>query len=158
MAILKIARLGNPVLRQKAQRIPEKEIRNPEVQQLIRDIIETMREYDGVGLAAPQVHESLQLIVMEAQEYSKKPAKRPAPPIILINPSLVILSKKISEDWEGCLSIPDLRGLVPRHTEIMVKAFNPAGKKIGFKAKGFFARMIQHEYDHLRGEVYLDRM
>ncbi len=158
MAILKIARLGNPVLRQRAQPIPEKEIKNPEVQRLIRDMVETMRKYEGVGLAAPQVHESLQLIVIESIENPDKPAKKPAPLAILINPAVTILSEKVVEDWEGCLSVPDMRGLVPRHMEIKVQAYDPAGKQFSFKAKDFLARVIQHEYDHLMGEVYLDRM
>jgi peptide deformylase len=158
MAILKIARLGNPVLRRRAQPIPEKEIKSPEVQRLIRDLVATMREYEGAGLAAPQVHESLQLIAIESIENPDRPAKKPAPPIILINPALTILSEKVVEDWEGCLSVPDMRGWVPRHAEIKVQAFDPAGKQFTCRAKDFFARVIQHEYDHLMGEVYLDRM
>jgi peptide deformylase len=158
MAILKIARLGNPVLRKKAQPIPEKEIQNPDVQRLIRDMVATMREYEGVGLAAPQVHESLQLIVIESLEDPDKPDKKPLPLSVLINPALTVLSAQAIEDWEGCLSVPDMRGLVPRPAEIKVQAYNPAGKQISFRARDFYARVIQHEYDHLVGEVYLDRM
>jgi peptide deformylase len=158
MAILKIARLGNLVLRKKAQPVPEKEIQKSDVQRLIRDMVATMREYEGVGLAAPQVHESLQIIVIESIENPDKPNKKPLPLSVLINPALTVLSEHAIEDWEGCLSIPDMRGLVPRPVEIKVQAYNPTGKPISFSARDFYARVIQHEYDHLVGRVYLDRM
>jgi peptide deformylase len=158
MAILKVARLGNPVLREKAKPVPEGEISSPGIRSLIADMVETMREYGGAGLAAPQVHEPLQIIVIDALEVSGKPPKKGAPLTVLINPALTVLSAETDEDWEGCLSIPDLRGLVPRHREIRVQAFDPSAKSVNFKARDFFARVVQHENDHLLGEVFLDRM
>jgi peptide deformylase len=158
MSILKVARLGNPVLRQKAKPIPEAEIAAPEIRRLIADMVETMRAYGGAGLAAPQVHELLQVIVVDSQEDPENSRRKPTPLTILINPALTVLSEQIDEEWEGCLSIPDLRGRVPRHREIKVQAYHPTGKAISFKARNSFAHVIQHEYDHLMGEVFLDRM
>jgi peptide deformylase len=158
MAILKVARLGNPILRKVAEPVPVKSISNPGVQRLIQDMVETMREYDGVGLAAPQIHESLQIIVVDAVGYSRDPEAKRSASVVLINPAIEVISEMKINDWEGCLSIPDLRGLVPRHEEIKVKAFDPAGKSLNFHAQGFHARVIQHEHDHLIGRVFLDRM
>ena len=158
MSILKVARLGNPVLREPAKPLPLKEISSSWVQQLIRDMVETMREYDGVGLAAPQVHQPSQILVVEALEDSKSPKDDVTPLTVLINPVISVISERLEEDWEGCLSIPDLRGLVPRYQEIEVQGIEPSGKKSQFRARGFFARVIQHEYDHLIGKVFLDRM
>ena len=158
MSILKVARLGNPVLREKAKPIPAKAILGPEIQSLIRNMVETIREYEGVGLAAPQVHESVQLMVIEVLNDPDNSRKKATPLTVLINPALTIVSEQMDEDWEGCLSIPDLRGLVPRHVEIKVQAFDAAGKTVSFHARDFFARVIQHEYDPLTGIVFLDRM
>ena len=155
MAILKIANLGNPVLRVPAE--PVKNIQAPEIQRLIDDMVETMREYRGVGLAAPQVHRSLQIAVIEALE-SEEPSHGTANPTILINPRIEPVSERIEEDWEGCLSIPNLRGKVPRYAEIEVQASDRRGKGVTLKATEFFARVIQHENDHLIGTVFLDRM
>jgi peptide deformylase len=155
---LNVARLGNPILREKAKPVPEKDITSLEIQTLIRDMIETMREYGGVGVAAPQVHESVQIMVIDSLEDPDNPRKKNTPLTVLINPALTIVSEQLVEDWEGCLSIPDMRGLVPRHREIKVQAFDPSGKTVSFVARDFLARVIQHEYDHLMGEVFLDRM
>jgi len=155
MAILKIANLGNPILRIPAE--PVKNIRAPEIQRLIDDMIETLREYHGVGLAAPQVHRSLQIVTIEAE---LEPDESPVPPAptILINPRIVSACERLEENWEGCLSIPNLRGKVPRHTDVEVQAHDRRGKPISFAANDFFARVIQHECDHLVGTVFLDRM
>jgi peptide deformylase len=158
MAILKIARLGHPVLRKKAIRVPEKQIHEPAIQQLIQDMIDTLQDNEGVGLAAPQVHESLQIVVMESLKKTRSSSPSKNPFVVLINPVISPLSKEMSEDWEGCLSLPDLRGMVPRHKQIKVQAFDPSGKPVCFKARDFQARVIQHECDHLHGTVYLDRM
>ncbi len=155
MAILKIANLGNPVLRIPAE--PVKNIQSPEIQRLIDDMIETMREYRGVGLAAPQVHRPVQLAIIEALE-SERPAHGTANPTVLINPRIVPATDRMEEDWEGCLSIPNLRGKVPRFVEIEVQASDRRGKQVSLKAVDFFARVIQHEHDHLLGTVFLDRM
>lgn len=158
MSLLKVARLGHPVLRNIAKPIPVSEIPGGQIQDLIENMIETMREYEGVGLAAPQVHESLQIAVIDALEYPEKTKLSPTPLMVLINPALTILSEKLDEDWEGCLSIPDLRGLVPRYQAIKVQAYDQSGKLLEFKALGLQARVIQHEYDHLIGKVFLERM
>jgi len=125
----------------------------PAIQKLIDDMVETMVEYYGVGLAAPQVHESLSLAVLESHG-----ARGDFPLMVLVNPAVTVLDEEMIEDWEGCLSIPDFRGRVPRWRKLRVEALDRNGKKIQFTAEGFFARVIQHEFDHLMGKVYLDRM
>jgi len=158
MSILKIAKLGHPVLRDVAKPVPVEQIPNAEIQRLIQDLIETMREYGGVGLAAPQVHRSLQIFAVEALAGSEQSQRKETPLTLLINPVVTVTSERMVEDWEGCLSIPDLRGLVPRYQEIRVQAFDPGGKAVNFQASDFPARVIQHEHDHLTGKVFLDRM
>ncbi len=158
MAILKIAQMGNPILRRPAEPVPEKSIKAPVLQRFIDDIIETMREYNGVGLAAPQVHESLQVVVIEAQENPRYPDAPHIPLTILINPVVEATTEEVEEDWEGCLSIPDIRGKVPRYREVRVRAYDRGANRLDFTAKDFFARVIQHEHDHLQGILFLDRM
>lgn len=158
MSILKVARLGHPVLRKVAQELAPNEISTPETQQLIDNMIETMNEYDGVGLAAVQVHVSRQLAVIEVADNPRYPNKEKVPLAVLINPKFEPLSEEMEEDWEGCLSINKLRGKVPRYKEIRVAGRDRDGKELDFVASGFHARVIQHEWDHLQGKVYLDRM
>lgn len=164
MAILKVARMGHPVLRAKALPVAPGQIRSAPVQHLIDDLFETMREYAGIGLAAPQVHESLRVFVAGVRQLPEgEPLERleddeNMPFVALINPELTLLDEPVHEGWEGCLSIPDIRGLVPRATEISVRAFNRAGERITFTAKGLSARVIQHETDHLDGVLFFDRM
>ncbi len=158
MAILKVARLGNPVMREKSVSVSLEELCSPEIQELIDNMIMTMREYDGVGLAAPQVHVSKQIAVIEVHENKRYPDVPNIPLTVLINPHLKELSKSVAESWEGCLSIPDLRGVVPRSESLVCQAMDRKGGSIQIKADGFFARVIQHEWDHLQGKVYLDRM
>lgn len=158
MAILKIAQMGNPVLRRPADPLPVNSIKSPVLQKFIDDLIETMREYSGVGLAAPQVHESLQVSVIESQENPRYPEAPIIPLTVLINPTVELVSDETDEDWEGCLSIPEIRGKVPRHREVRVRAYDREGKGLDFTAKDFFARVIQHEHDHLKGILFLDRM
>ncbi len=156
MAILKVANLGNPILRIASE--PVKNIQAPEIQRLIDDMVETMREYHGVGLAAPQVHRSVQIVTIEAEPDGRASSASPASPTILINPRIVPATERVEEDWEGCLSIPNLRGKVPRYTDIEVQAHDRRGKPLNFAASDFFARVIQHEYDHLIGTMFVDRM
>lgn len=158
MAILKVTRLGHPVLRQVTEHIPAKELKTAAMQRFIDDMVETMKEYDGVGLAADQVFTSKQVAVLEVADNPRYPSKRKVPLTVLVNPKITPLSDEMEEDWEGCLSIPDLRGRVPRYREIHVEALDRDGNKLDFAAKDFHARVIQHEYDHLNGKVYLDRM
>lgn len=157
--LLHVARLGNPVLRKKAKAYTLEELRSPETQRLIDDMIETMRELDGAGLAAPQVHVSRRLFVIETKEPNPRyPGEPPVPLTVLVNPELTRRSREMEEDWEGCLSLPDLRGRVPRHRALAGKALDRQGRVIVFEAEGFCARAIQHELDHLDGIVFIDRM
>jgi peptide deformylase len=158
MSILKVARLGHPVLRKITENVSQRELQSPALQKFIDDMIETMKEYDGVGLAADQVHESKQIAVLEVADNPRYPEKPRVPLTVLVNPTIAPLSEDIEEDWEGCLSIPDLRGMVPRYRSIRVQALDREGKEIDFVANEFHARVIQHEFDHLNGKVYLDRM
>jgi peptide deformylase len=153
MSILKVCRLGHPVLRMQAQRLSKEALADPAIQTLIDNMTQTMVEYIGVGLAAPQVHESLSLAVIE----SRGP-RGEIPMTVLVNPEVSILDEELIEDWEGCLSIPEFRGRVPRYRKLRVDALDRGGEKIQIIAEGFFARVIQHEFDHLMGKVYLDRM
>lgn len=158
MAILKVARLGNPVLRTVAKEIPPRQLSSPQLQKFITDMVETMKEYDGVGLAAVQVHVPEQVAVLEVADNPRYPQKPRVPLTVLINPKITPLSEEMEEDWEGCLSIPDLRGKVPRYKSIRVKGQDPQGKELDFVTSGFHARIIQHEWDHLNGRLFLDRM
>ena len=159
MAILKVARMGHPVLRARARAIEPGAIASPRVQQLIDDMFETMHEYQGVGLAAPQVHESVRLFVAGfAADDEEDDARARVPMMALINPEITALGKDLIEGWEGCLSIPDIRGRVPRSPHIKVSALNREGKRIEIEARDFPARVIQHETDHLDGILFFDRM
>lgn len=158
MAILKVARLGNPVLRKPAQAVPKETITAPDIQRLIDDMIDTMREYDGVGIAAPQVHVSKQIAVIEVQDNRRYPGEGPIPLTVFINPRIVQAAKRRVEDWEGCLSVSNFRGKVPRADSLDVEAYDRKGKPVALRVQGFFARVIQHECDHLAGKVFLDRM
>jgi peptide deformylase len=156
--ILKVSRLGHPVIRTPAQAVAKETIASPAMQRFIDDMIETMHEYDGVGLAAPQVHVSQQIAVIEVTQNRRYPGEGPIPLTVLINPKIHQLAKKQLVDWEGCLSVEGLRGQVPRAEALDVEAYNRKGEKVRFHAQGFFARVIQHECDHLAGKVFLDRM
>ena len=158
MAILKVARLGHPVIRKPAQPVPKETIISSELQRFIDDMIDTMREYDGVGLAAPQVHVSKQVAVIEVAENRRYPGEGPIPLTVLINPKILSVSKRQLNDWEGCLSVHEFRGIVPRAEALEVEAYTRKGEKVKLSAQGFFARVIQHECDHLAGKVFLDRM
>lgn len=158
MSILKVARLGNPALRRVAEGLPLDQISSGQLQKFIDDMVETMKEHDGIGLAAVQVHESKQVVVLEVADNPRYPQKPSVPLSVLINPKITPLSNDIEEDWEGCLSIPELRGRVPRYKSIRVQARDRNGKELDFVASGFHARVIQHEWDHLNGKVFLDRM
>ena len=157
MSILKVARIGNPVVRGAARALPADTVNSPEIQRLIDDMIETMHEYDGVGLAAPQIHVPLRLAVLEVAASDRR-SEDAVPLTVLVNPTLTPIGDETVDGWEGCLSIPDLRGLVPRFRRVRLEALNRRGKRYSLEAEGFHARVIQHECDHLDGGVYLDRM
>ena len=156
MSILKVARMGHPVLRAKARPFDRAEIKAPVTQKLIDDMIETMLEYHGVGLAAPQVHEGLRVFVASLE--TNDDGDPESEPMAVINPEISIVGSEMVEDWEGCLSIPDIRGRVPRAREIKVRAFDRQGERIELRAHDFSARVIQHETDHLDGVLFFDRM
>ena len=146
--------MGHPVLRERARPLEKSDLRSPLVQTLIDDMIETMHEYTGVGLAAPQVHAGLRLFValLEEDPSSKTTAT------VVINPEIVPNSAERQEGWEGCLSIPDIRGMVPRFTDITVKALDRNGRAFDLRLTKFAARVAQHETDHLDGTLFFDRM
>ena len=155
MSILKIARMGHPVLRQKCEPIDPEQITSPEIQGLIRDMFETMVEYNGVGLAAPQVHRALRLAIAGGDvDDEGRPKLR-----VLINPEITVLDEDDRLGmYEGCLSLPGLRGWVERPASIKVKAYDPRGKQQEFTLEGYPAIVMQHECDHLDGILYVDRM
>jgi peptide deformylase len=156
MALLPVVRLGHPALRTPAEPIPPERLVGTELARLVDDMVETMRAADGVGLAAPQVGIGLQLFVYEA--VSPDSPGEGIPLHVVANPMIEPLAGELVYDWEGCLSIPDLRGLVPRHPEVRVRGLDRRGEPLDYVASGFEARIVQHEFDHLNGVLFLDRM
>src|SRR4051794_19078203 len=154
MSILKVARMGHPVLRERARPLDKSDIKSASIQKLIDDMLDTMHEYHGVGLAAPQVHEGVRVFVgfLDDDPDAKSEAA------VIINPEIVPNGSATEEGWEGCLSIPDIRGMVPRYTDIIVKALDRTGRTIELALKNFPARVAQHETDHLDGVLFFDRM
>ena len=154
MSILKVARMGHPVLRAKARMVDKSELKSPEIQQFIDSMIDTMYEYSGVGLAAPQVHESLRVFVAMLDPDGRGEGDA----VTFINPEITVVGDQTVEGWEGCLSIPEIRGRVPRAQHIKVSALDRTGKRFELELKDFPARVVQHETDHLDGVLFLDRM
>jgi len=154
--------MGHPVLRTVARPLERSEIKSSRIQGVIDDLIETMMEYRGVGLAAPQVHEAVRVFVALLNE--PDPAADPeeetnaSEAVVLINPQITVVDPKIVDDWEGCLSIPGIRGRVPRSREIIVRALDRRSSPIEIRSVDFQARVIQHETDHLDGVLFFDRM
>ena len=160
MAVLKVAKLGNPILRKISKQVDLKELagQQGELQDFIDDMIDTMREEDGVGLAAPQVNRSLQIVVLEYENNERYPDESSIPVTVLVNPVLSDYGEEKALGWESCLSLIDFRGLVPRSTSVTLKAYDRDGDRIEKRATGFEAVVLQHEIDHLNGKVFLDRM
>jgi peptide deformylase len=163
MAILKIAKMGHPVLAQKAQ--PVANPSSPEIRRLVSDMVETMIDANGAGLAAPQVHVPLRIVVFQAPDGRSDPGlsdeerfDHTAPLTVLINPEIEVMGRQIEGGWEGCLSVPGLRGFVERPFHIRYRGTDLEGKEVARTAKGFHARVVQHEYDHLDGVLYPSRM
>ena len=163
MAILKIARMGHPVLAQIAQSVADPAA--PEIRRLVADMVETMIDANGAGLAAPQVHVPLRLVVFQAPEGRSDPGlseeerfDHTAPLTVLVNPQIEIVGTALDGGWEGCLSVPGLRGFVERPFHIRYRGFDLEGNQIARTAKGFHARVVQHECDHLDGRLYPSRM
>jgi len=163
MAILKIARMGHPVLAQIAQ--PVANPAAPEIRRLVADMVETMIDANGAGLAAPQVHVPLRVVVFHAPDGRSDPGlaederfDHTAPLTVLINPEIEIVGSELEGGWEGCLSVPGLRGYVERPFHIRYRGVDHEGRPVSRTAKGFHARVVQHECDHLDGRVYPSRM
>ena len=153
--------MGHPVLRAKALPISPTEVASPGVQRLIDDMFETMQEYAGIGLAAPQVHQPLRLFVAGLRESPVADLitdDEDMPYVALVNPEISVDGDEIESGWEGCLSIPDIRGLVSRPARIRVRALDRTGRPLEFGASGLPARVLQHELDHLDGILFFDRM
>ena len=154
MSILKVARMGHPVLRAKARAIDKAELKSPTLQQFIDDMVDTMYEYSGVGLAAPQLHEAVRVFVamLEADGRGEGEAT------VLVNPEILVVGDQTIEGWEGCLSIPDVRGRVPRAQHVKISALDRTGKRFELDLSDFPARVVQHKNDHLDGVLFFDRM
>ena len=153
--LLQISQLGNPVLRKKAAEITN--FKSKELQELIDDLIATVGDVDGVGIAAPQVYESKQVFIVASYPNPRYPNAPKMKPTAMINPIIIKNSEEVEKDWEGCLSIPGIRALVPRYKTIKVEYFTREGKKQTKIFKDFVARIFQHELDHLNGLVFTDR-
>ncbi len=151
-----IAQLGHPALRTPAEAVAFP--LSAEVRSLIDDMLATMREADGVGIAAPQVYESLQIFLVAPRPNPRYPDAVEEPPIVVINPEIIERSDELVKGWEGCLSIPGLRGEVPRHRRIAARYRDVGGAVVVREFEDFVARIFQHEDDHLRGLVFLDRL
>lgn len=158
MAILKIARSGHPVLRRVAEPVDPAEIKAESVQQLINDLIDTCEDARGAGLAAPQVHVSRRVVLMDLSENPRYPGSGNFPRLIAINPVVTPITDQRQWVWEGCLSIPGLRGRVPRARAVRLEALDGQGETLSLELEGFPAAVVQHECDHLDGKLFVDRM
>lgn len=159
MAILEIVRMGHPVLRQVARPLAVEEIGSAQVQQLIEDMTDTLHHAGGIGLAAPQVNQSIQLAIVEITDTQGRYGDLPLQPMeVYINPVISIVAPEQGGFWEGCLSIPGLRGFVQRPQHIKIDYLNRQGLSQTITLTGFLATVFQHEFDHLQGKLYIDRM
>ena len=154
--ILEIAQLGDPVIRKRSAEVTD--IHNPQVQALIDDLFATVAEENGMGIAAPQVSESTRIIVLASRPNARYPYAPTMEPTVMINPETTWASSEQKKDWEGCLTVPGMRGLVPRHRTIQIRFQSRDGEIIEKEYDGFLARVFQHEIDHLDGLVFLDRV
>jgi peptide deformylase len=153
---LEICEVGNPILRLKAAAIAD--VKSNDVQKLIDCLIKALKQSKGVGIAAPQLGISQRLLVIASHPNIRYPKAPKMEPVALINPQILSHSEQIEKDWEGCLSVPRIRGLVPRYSSIEVAYTNRYGDREITTFEGFIARIFQHEYDHLEGKVFLDRV
>jgi peptide deformylase len=156
MTVRDVLRMGHPVLRERAK--PVEKLATPELRALVEDMKETMAAKSGAGLAAPQIGVSQRVVIFGVDENPRYPDAEPVPFTVLVNPKLTMLSREIEEDWEGCLSVPGMRGVVPRYVKLRYTGFDPEGNPIDRVAEGFHARVVQHEVDHLDGILYPQRM
>lgn len=158
MTLLKIAHVGHPVLRQRSRELGLDELRSKEVQTFIDDLVETMRDANGAGLAAPQVHAPIRVCAIEVKNNPRYPYKPNIPLTILVNPVLAPIGEETFQNYEGCLSVPNLRGVVARFCELQVDALDRDGNPVSKRVRGLTAGTFQHEVDHLDGKVFLDRV
>jgi peptide deformylase len=158
MSVREIASVGDPVLRTRAREVASDELRAPEVQRLIDDMVETMRAAGGAGLAANQVHELLRIAVIEVDHNPRYPYKPPIPLTVLVNPVIEPVGDETVEINEGCLSVPDLRGTLERNVTVRVRYLDRDGNKHDEVKRGLTAGTFQHEADHLDGVLFLDRV
>ena len=156
MTVREILKMGDPRLLRVAP--PVLAFDTPELHTLINDMFDTMAAADGAGLAAPQIGVDLQVVIFGFDHNERFPDAPPVPKTVLINPTITPLSDAAEEGWEGCLSVPGLRGVVPRFTQVRYAGFDPQGRRIEREASGFHARVVQHECDHLIGRLYPTRM
>ena len=148
--------MGHPVLREKAVEVPA--FGTPELRALVEDMKETMQAMDGAGLAAPQIGVGQRVVIFGVDHNPRYPDAEPVPFTVLVNPRITLLTREVESDWEGCLSVPGMRGVVPRYTKVRYTGFDPEGNPIDRVAEGFHARVVQHECDHLDGILYPQRM
>jgi peptide deformylase len=158
MTVRSILKMGEPLLLQEAALVPVEKISSSEIQNIIQDMLDTMKAANGAGLAAPQIGIPLQIVVFGFESNSRYPNEAPIPQTILINPTITPLENTQEDGWEGCLSVPGLRGLVPRYTSIRYQGYDEKGEIIDRSVKGFHARVVQHECDHLAGKLYPTRI
>jgi peptide deformylase len=159
MAVRKIIRMGHPTLRQVARPLTGDEIRSDVVDRLIEDMIDTLHDYGGIGLAAPQINESVRLAIIEIPGGPTRYGEIPALPLtVFINPAVEVVDPSRAGYWEGCLSVPGLRGFVERPQHVRVRALDREGNPLDLELKGFLATVFQHEFDHLDGRLYVDHL
>jgi peptide deformylase len=156
MAIREVLRMGHPVLRERAK--PVEQFGTPELRALLQDMKDTMAHKNGAGLAAPQIGVSQRMVIFGVDHNPRYPDAEAVPFTVLVNPRITILTRQVEEDWEGCLSVPGMRGVVPRYTKLRYSGFDVEGNPIEREAEGFHARVVQHECDHLDGILYPQRM
>lgn len=158
MSILSVTKMGNPILRLKVKEVPIDEINSSAIQTLIKDMCETMREEEGVGIAAPQVSQSLSIMLMEIRDNTRYENATLMPLQVFINPTIIFYSKEYNSDWEGCLSVDNMRAKVKRSNKIVVTYYDENAQFHQSEFEDFYARVVQHEYDHLEGILYVDKV
>jgi peptide deformylase len=159
MAVRKIIRMGHPTLRQRARELTPAELESPELARLVADMVDTLHDYGGIGLAAPQVNEPVRLAIIEIGGGPSRYGEIPQLPLtVFVNPEIAIVNEKAAGYWEGCLSVPGLRGFVERPQHVRVSYQDLEGARHTLELKGFLATVFQHEFDHLDGKLYIDRI
>ncbi|MEO5694594.1 MAG: peptide deformylase [Usitatibacter sp.] len=156
MPVREVLRMGHPVLREQAVEVEK--LGSPELRELIADMKETMKAQNGAGLAAPQIGVGQRVVIFGVAENPRYPDAEEVPFTVLVNPKITLLTREVESDWEGCLSVPGMRGVVPRYTRLRYTGFDEDGNPIDRVAEGFHARVVQHECDHLDGILYPQRM